>query len=238
MKFAEILSEKSCAAGYEFTDIQIHRYELFYQMLVEKNKYMNLTSITEEEEFIDKHILDSISISKYMSFNNISKCIDIGTGAGFPGIPLKILYPDVEFVLLDSLRKRLRFIDEVIEELSLNSIHTVHQRAEDAARDKNYREQFDLCLSRAVAPLPVLIEYCIPYVKTGGYFVSYKSTKGLEEIEQSSHCLKVMGSKIEKTEEFSISGDAQDRVLIFVKKNKKTHHTYPRKSGIPSKKPL
>jgi len=238
MNFVDCLRDKSSKAGYDLTDIQIHQFEEFYQMVVEYNKHMNLTSITEEEEFIDKHIIDSLSASRMISFDNISKCIDIGTGAGFPGIPLKILYPDTEFVLLDSLRKRISFLNDVIEKPSLEKISAIHGRAEDLARDPIYREQFDLCVSRAVASLPVLMEYCIPFVKKDGYFISYKSQKGLEEIKQSNHCMKVLGSEIRRVEQFSISEMAAERLLIMIKKNKKTHHIYPRKSGIPAKKPL
>ena len=209
MNFADRLKNKAEKAGYVFSDRQIEQYEMFYHMVVEENKHMNLTSITEEEEFIDRHIMDSLSASRMISFDNISKCVDIGTGAGFPGIPLKIMYPDTEFLLLDSLKKRIE-----------------------------YREQFDLCVSRAVAALPVLMEYCIPFIKKNGYFISYKSKKGMEEIEESAHCLKVLGSEIVKAEDFSISDMAAERLLIMIKKVKNTHHLYPRKSGIPSKKPL
>lgn len=238
MIFAECLRDKSQEAGYNLNEKQICQLEEFYHMVVEYNKHMNLTSITEEEEFIDKHILDSFSASRMISFNNISKCIDIGTGAGFPGIPLKILYPDTEFVLIDSLRKRITFLNDVIDKLSLKNITAIHGRAEDLARDPIYREQFDLCVSRAVASLPVLMEYCIPFVKIDGYFISYKSQKGLEEIKEADHCLKVLGSQVERIEKFSISEMAAERLLIMIKKNKKTHHIYPRKSGIPAKKPL
>lgn len=238
MNFADRLKNKAEKAGYVFSDRQTEQYEMFYHMVVEENKHMNLTSITEEEEFIDKHIMDSLSASRMISFDNISKCIDIGTGAGFPGIPLKIMYPDTEFLLLDSLKKRIGFLEKVIGEIGLDKISAIHSRAEDAARNPEYREQFDLCVSRAVAALPVLMEYCIPFVKKNGYFISYKSKKGMEEIEESAHCLKVLGSEIVKAEDFSISDMAAERLLIMIKKVKNTHHLYPRKSGIPSKKPL
>ena len=184
MNFADRLKNKAEKAGYVFSDRQIEQYEMFYHMVVEENKHMNLTSITEEEEFIDKHIMDSLSASRMISFDNISKCIDIGTGAGFPGIPLKIMYPDTEFLLLDSLKKRIGFLEKVIGEIGLDKISAIHSRAEDAARNPEYREQFDLCVSRAVAALPVLMEYCIPFIKKNGYFISYKSKKGMEEIEE------------------------------------------------------
>ena len=238
MEFKDRLKLKSEKEGYTLSEKQIRQFDIFYHMVVENNKFMNLTSITEEDEFIDKHIIDSLSGSKILSFDNIFKCIDIGTGAGFPGIPLKILYPDTEFVLLDSLRKRINFIEKVIEKTGIDKVIAIHCRAEDAARDPIYREQFDLCVSRAVASLPVLMEYCIPFVKKNGYFISYKSKKGLDEIKDSEHCLKVLGSEIEKVEDFSISDIASERLLIMIKKVKNTHHIYPRKSGIPSKKPL
>ena len=238
MSFSDLLRTKLDKAGYHADDNQIHQYDKFYKMVVEYNKKFNLTSITQEEEFIDKHIIDSLSSSEIISYNNISNCIDIGTGAGFPGIPLKIMYPHIDFVLVDSLNKRIRFLDQVIEELEMENIRAIHARAEDLARDDQYREQFDLCLSRAVASLPVLIEYCIPFVKIDGHFISYKSAKGREEIEESRRCLKIMGSEIESVKELAISDMAAERLLIMIRKNKKTHDIYPRKSGIPSRKPL
>ena len=207
-------------------------------MLIEKNKVMNLTSITEEDEVIDKHFIDSLTCNRVIDMNQVKSVIDIGTGAGFPGIPLKIVYPDIDFVLLDSLNKRVRFLNEAIELLHLKKIQAVHGRAEDLARKPEFRGKFDLCVSRAVANLNTLSEYCIPFVRVNGFFISYKAQKGLEEIHESDHCMKELGSKIMQVDEFKLTDIDSNRVLIKIKKCKGTSKLYPRKAGIPSKNPL
>ena len=165
-------------------------------------------------------------------------CIDVGTGAGFPGIPLKIVYPEIDFVLVDSLNKRVKFLKDVKEALGLEGLEALHGRAEDLARDKSLRAAFDLCVSRAVANLSVLSEYCIPFVRTNGYFVSYKGKKGLEEISNAQNCMNVLGCKIEKVDDFRLEEDEAERLLIRIKKCKGTPKLYPRKAGTPSKNPL
>lgn len=238
MDFKEKLKKKAENIGILLSDLQLQQFHDFYELLIEKNKVMNLTSITEEDEVIDKHFIDSLTCNRVMDMDQVQSVIDIGTGAGFPGIPLKIAYPDIEFVLLDSLNKRVRFLNEVIELLHLEKIQAVHGRAEDLARKPEFRGKFDLCVSRAVANLSTLSEYCIPFVRVNGYFISYKAQKGLEEIQESDHCMQELGSKIMKTDEFQLSDQDSNRVLIKIKKCKGTSKLYPRKAGIPSKNPL
>lgn len=238
MNFKEKLKIKAENIGITLNDTQLQQFQDFYELLIEKNKVMNLTAITEEEEVIDKHFIDSLTCKRVMDMNQVRSVIDIGTGAGFPGIPLKIVYPEIEFVLLDSLNKRVKFLNEVIEVLHLEKIQAVHGRAEDLARKPEFRGRFDLCVSRAVANLSTLSEYCIPFVRVNGYFISYKAQKGLEEIQECNHCMKELGSKIIDTDEFQLTDEDSKRVLIKIKKCKGTSKMYPRKAGIPSKNPL
>ena len=208
-----------------------------YQKLVEKNKVMNLTAITEVSEVIKKHFIDSLTLIKVIEPKN-QKLLDLGTGAGFPGIPLKIVYPDLEIVLLDSLNKRLIFLQEVIDKLQLGKISTLHGRAEDYGKDPNYREKFDLCVSRAVAKLSSLAEYCVPYVNKDGYFISYKSGKVEEELISCERALKLLGARLEKVSSFLLPGTDMERTLVVIKKVEKTPKNYPRSAGKPSKEPL
>ena len=220
------------------SDNQLKQFDQFYQMMIEKNKVMNLTAITQEEEVIRKHFVDSVSCVKVCNLDKVTSIIDIGTGAGFPGIPLKIVYPDIHFLLVDSLRKRIGFLEDVIQALHLKKIKAIHGRAEDLARDKSYRSHFALCLSRAVANLSTLTEYCIPFVKVGGYFISYKSQKGREELEIAANCFKLLGCSLEEAYEFQLEGEDAERLLLKIRKDKKTPKSYPRKSGVPSRDPL
>lgn len=238
MDFKEKLFNKASDIGINLSDIQLYQYEKYYHMLIEKNKVMNLTSITEEDEVIDKHFIDSLTCSRVIDFSDIKNVVDIGTGAGFPGIPLKIAFPDISITLIDSLNKRIRFLEEVSEELKLEQLYAVHGRAEDLARKKDFREAFDLCVSRAVANLSTLSEYCLPFVKIHGYFVSYKSKKGLEEIKNSEHCMKELGSRIVQVDAFCLTDQDSERLLIKIEKIKSTSKKYPRKAGIPSRNPL
>ena len=238
MNFKEKLKKKAENIGIALNELQLQQFQDFYELLIEKNKVMNLTSITEEDEFIDKHFIDSLTCNRVIDMNQVKSVIDIGTGAGFPGIPLKIVYPDIDFVLLDSLNKRVRFLNEAIELLHLKKIQAVHGRAEDLARKPEFRGKFDLCVSRAVANLNTLSEYCIPFVRVNGFFISYKAQKGLEEIHESDHCMKELGSKIMQVDEFKLTDIDSNRVLIKIKKCKGTSKLYPRKAGIPSKNPL
>ena len=217
---------------------QIDQFDKYYEILVEWNKVMNLTGITEYQEVVEKHFLDSLSIVKVMDMDQAERVIDIGTGAGFPGIPLKIAFPKLDIVLLDSLNKRIRFLDHVIEELGLEGIRTIHGRAEDFARDGKYRERFDLCVSRAFANLSSLSEYCLPYVKVGGRFVSYKSGDIGEEVNDASKAIALLGGKKERIEKFQLPDTDIQRSFVVIRKTKNTQKRYPRKAGMPTKEPL
>lgn len=222
----------------ELSENQIQQFLKYYEMLVEWNKVMNLTAITEYEEVVAKHFLDSLASVKVCDFSKIKTVIDIGTGAGFPGIPLKIAFPQLNIVLLDSLNKRINFLNEVIRELGLQDIRCIHGRAEDFAKQKEYRENFDLCVSRAVANMSTLSEYCMPYVKVNGYFVPYKSGKIDEELEQAKKAVAVLGGKIEHVEKFQLLDTDMERSFVVVKKQKAIPKKYPRKAGMPSREPI
>lgn len=223
--------------GIKLSDLQIQQFIDYYELLVEKNNIMNLTAITEFKEVVQKHFIDSLSLVRVLSLKN-EKILDLGTGAGFPGIPLKIVFPEVNVLLLDSLNKRLIFLNEVIEKLKLDKITTLHGRAEDFGRDALYREQFDLCVSRAVAKLSSLSEYCLPFVKKGGYFIAYKSGNIDNEIIESKRAFKILGSKVEKIDKFNLSGTEMERSFIVLRKTEATPKGYPRSAGKPSKDPL
>lgn len=234
----ERLREKAAAFGIKLSDHQLEQFETYYEMLVEKNKVMNLTAITEKNEVIDKHFADSLALIKSGVSLTGQKILDIGTGAGFPGIPLKIAFPELEIVLLDSLNKRIKFLNEVIEALGLEKITAIHGRAEDFAKQKEYREQFDYVVSRAVANLTVLSEYCLPYVKVGGCFMPYKSGEIDEELNNSKKAVQILGGKIEEVVKFQLPDTDIGRSFVKIKKNKNTAKKYPRKAGLPAKEPL
>ena len=234
----ERLREKAAAFGIKLSDHQLEQFETYYEMLVEKNKVMNLTAITEKNEVIDKHFADSLALIKSGVSLTGQKILDIGTGAGFPGIPLKIAFPELDIVLLDSLNKRIKFLNEVIEALGIEKITAIHGRAEDYAKDAAYREQYDLCVSRAVANLATLSEYCLPYVKVDGMFVPYKSGEIDEEVKESSKAVKILGGKIEDVVKFELPGTDIGRSFVKIHKVKNTAKKYPRKAGMPSKEPI
>lgn len=232
------LKEDALQFGVELNEKQLSQFQRYYEMLIEWNEKINLTAITEFEEVLKKHFLDSISIGRLLSQNEEVSILDIGTGAGFPGIPIKIAFPNVKVTLLDSLNKRVNFLNEVINELSLEGISALHGRAEDFAKKKDMREQFDFCVSRAVANLSSLTEFCLPYVKLGGKFISYKSEKAKEELEASANAISILGGGNVNMDEFFLPGTDFKRIFVMIEKISITPTKYPRKAGTPVKQPL
>lgn len=226
----------------EISDKQIRQFMEYYDILAEWNSFMNLTAIIEFDDVCKKHFVDSLSLIQAVPFKELRrsdmKLIDVGTGAGFPGIPLAILFPNIQVTLLDSLKKRIHFLDTVIEKLELNNCKTIHGRAEDFAKPSMLRESFDFCVSRAVANLSTLSEYCMPYVKVGGNFIAYKSEKINEEAANAKNAISVLGGTIKKQADFMLPDTDIYRSIFVIEKVKSTPKTYPRKAGIPSKEPL
>lgn len=233
-----VLIEKVKELSILLNDKQIQQFEQYYNILVEWNKVMNLTAITEYEEVVEKHFLDSLTIVNAIHVEKIETLIDVGTGAGFPGIPLKIAFPHLKVTLLDSLNKRIKFLNEVIDLLELNDIKAIHGRAEDYAKQAEYREQYDICVSRAVANLATLSEYCLPYVKVDGLFVPYKSGEIDEELKSSEKAVSILGGKVEEVVKFQLPGTDIGRSFVKIHKIKETKKKYPRKAGMPTKEPL
>ncbi len=226
------------ALGVFLSESQISQFLIYYEMLTEWNQVMNLTAITEYEDVLKKHFVDSISLVKAYDVTKPVSVIDVGTGAGFPGLALKIAFPQLEVTLLDSLNKRITFLNAVIENLKLDNVKTVHGRAEDFAKPGKMREAFDLCVSRAVANLSTLSEYCLPFVKPGGLFISYKSEKIAEEIKSAAHAVSLLGGKVKGQEEFYLPDSGIYRNLFIIEKVKETPGKYPRKAGLPSGEPI
>lgn len=233
-----VLTEKVKELSIVLNDKQIQQFEQYYNILVEWNKVMNLTAITEYEEVVEKHFLDSLTIVNAIQMEKIETLIDVGTGAGFPGIPLKIAFPHLKVMLLDSLNKRIKFLNEVIDLLEINDIKAIHGRAEDYAKQIEYREQYDICVSRAVANLATLSEYCLPYVKVDGLFVPYKSGEIDEELKSSEKAVSILGGKVEEVVKFQLPGTDIGRSFVKIHKIKETKKKYPRKAGMPTKEPL
>ena len=234
----QILIESLEKIGIKISRKQEEQFDAYQRLLDEWNKVMNLTGITEYSEVVEKHYVDSLSIVKTLDMNQVENVIDVGPGAGFPGLPLKIAFPHLKVTLLDSLNKRIKFLNEVIDELGLEDIHTIHGRAEDYAKDPTYREQYDLCVSRAVANLATLSEYCLPYVRVNGMFVPYKSGEIDEEVQNSKKAVNILGGKIEDVVKFELPGTDIGRSFVKIHKEKNTPKKYPRKAGMPSKEPI
>lgn len=226
--------------GIKLNSSQMDQFLKYYELLIEWNSYMNLTTITDFQSVLKKHFIDSLSLIKVIpDIGQISYfIIDVGTGAGFPGIPLKIAFPNLKVVLLDSLYKRIQFLNEVISSLGLRDIEAIHGRAEDFAKSGQMREKFDLCVSRAVANLSTLSEYCIPFVKKNGFFVSYKSEKITEEYENAKYAIKILGGTYENQVEFFLPDSDIYRNLFLIRKENFTPLKYPRKAGVPSRNPI
>ncbi|OOB77138.1 MAG: 16S rRNA methyltransferase G [Epulopiscium sp. Nuni2H_MBin001] len=220
------------------TNKQVDQLLLYKDILIEWNKKINLTAITKEEEIITKHFLDSMTVNNAINIKNINTVIDIGTGAGFPGMVLKIVFEDLQITLVDSLKKRVVFLEEVIKELGLKNIYCVQARAEDLAQDKNYREKFDIATSRAVANLSTLSEYVLPFVKVGGYFIALKGQKLDEELKLGDKSIKLLGGEIAGVIEANVPLAELNHTILVVKKIASTNKKYPRKAGEPSKNPL
>jgi len=227
MNNKQLLKDLSKQINIELTDKQIDKFEKYQDLLLDWNEKINLTAITEEDDVIVKHFIDSLTILKY--FKNNDKIIDVGTGAGFPGIPLKIVDESLKVTLLDSLNKRINYLNDVIEKLSFNNIETIHGRAEELSRNSKYREQYDVVTARAVANLKTLSEYCIPFVKVDGYFVCMKGSNIEEEMSVAKEHIELLGGKIEKIEEFVLPNTDMKRNVIIIKKVKSTDKKYPRK---------
>lgn len=238
MDQAEYLKHAMAELEISLSEKQIAQFIKYYELLVEWNKVMNLTGITEWEEVVQKHFVDSLSLVYAQDVMDVKKVLDVGTGAGFPGIPLKIAFPHLEIVLLDSLNKRIKFLNEVITSLGLTGIKAIHGRAEEFAKKKEYREMFDLVVSRAVANLSTLSEYCIPFVEIGGSFVSYKSGQVQEELEKADRAIEILGGCLEDVEEFCLPQSEISRSLVVIVKEENTNKKYPRMGGKPAKEPL
>ena len=234
--FAEILAARGADAGLSFTEQQLEQFTEYYELLVETNKVMNLTAITEPEEVAVKHMIDSLlAFDEDMAGKTLA---DVGTGAGFPGVPLKIYCPELKVTLIDSLGKRLKFLQQVIDALGLKYIRCEHLRAEDAGKNSKHREKYDLVTARAVARLSVLAEYCLPLVKKGGRFIALKGSKYAEEIEEGTAAVQILGGKILSAEPVKLPGLDDGRAIIKIGKIKTTPAQYPRKAGTPEKQPL
>lgn len=238
MNYFDMLKEACENEGLTFDDTMYDNFIEYKTLIKEWNEKINLTTITEDEEIIKKHFIDSIKVFKFPYVREAKNIIDIGTGGGFPGIPMKIVKSDCSIVLLDSLNKRINFLNEVIDKLELDDIRTIHGRAEDFAQKAEYREKFDLTVSRAVANLAVLLELCLPYVKVGGYFVALKGPSIEDEIKDAKVALRVLGGSIEEIIEVNIAGSDLKHNLLVIKKVKDTPKKYPRKAGTANKSPI
>lgn len=224
--------------GIEITDRQVNSLNKYYELLFERNKVMNLTAITDYDDVVIKHFADSAAIAHVMDLSSVSKIADVGTGAGFPGLVLKIVFPEISVVLLDSLNKRVKFLNDVISELNLTGVSAIHGRAEDLAHNNSFRENFDLVVARAVTNMSSLSEYCIPFVRMGGIFAAYKAADCNGEVSDSNNAIRILGGAPAEIKECNIPGSDIIRKFILIKKIKSTSARFPRKAGLPTKEPL
>jgi 16S rRNA (guanine527-N7)-methyltransferase len=232
--FQELLKEHQLELSAE----QLHQFEIYYQELVTWNEKMNLTGITEREQVYVKHFYDSITLSFYMDMNQILTMADIGSGAGFPGIPLKICYPHLKLTIIDSLNKRIQFLQNVVDQLGLQDVQLIHGRAEDIARKEQFRDTYDLVSARAVARMAVLNEFCLPFVKTGGIFAAMKGLDPQEELKEAARSLNELKGKLSATHHFELPMENSERHIILINKTASTPKKYPRKAGTPLKSPI
>jgi len=221
-----------------YTEDTLGKYRAYMEGIIEWNEKVNLTSITDKDDFIKLHFIDSIMSVPCEEFQKAKKIIDVGTGGGFPGIPLALAAPDKEFVLMDSLNKRIKIINQLCEEIGITNVTAVHARAEELAKNKSHRQKYDLCVSRAVANLSTLSEYCLPFIKQGGWFLSYKGPDTDKELSDAKKAIKILGGQIDREELASLESSGLEHKIIFIKKIKDTPAKYPRKAGTPSKDPL
>ena len=238
MNLRHLLEEPFAAWNLTVTDLQFDQLEKYAELLAETNKVMNLTAITDAEGIAEKHFLDSLSLAAALNLEKVRTVIDVGTGAGFPGIPLKILFPHLSVTLMDSLAKRVGFLQRTIDEIMLTDITAVHSRAEDLAHQPEYREKYDLAVSRAVAKLSVLSEYCLPFVKEGGCFAAYKAADSDAEAQEAAYAVKTLGGRVEQSVDLTFGPSPLSRTIYIIRKEKATPAVYPRKAGTPEKKPL
>lgn len=238
MNFQDMLAQAAAEFKIALTADQLNAMDIYYNLLIEWNEKINLTAITDPQEVAIKHMVDSLSCHQPTLFVPGISVIDVGTGAGFPGLPLKIFQNDINLTLMDSLNKRLNFLHEVIAKLGLKGVNTVHARAEEAGKNKLYREQYQLAVSRAVARLNVLCELCLPFVKVGGSFLALKGAQYEQEVKEAANALKLLGGQIEDIRPVKLPGLTDKRAVIYIKKIAATPPSYPRKAGTPEKKPL
>ncbi|MBQ2088525.1 MAG: 16S rRNA (guanine(527)-N(7))-methyltransferase RsmG [Selenomonas sp.] len=236
--FKEELQKAAAEYGINLSETQIAQYNRYFELLIEWNEKINLTAITAPKDVAIKHIIDSITAYDAALFQAGTNVIDVGTGAGFPGLPLKIFCPEIKLTLMDSLNKRIKFLQTVVEELGLKDVECVHARAEEGARNKKYRESFDIAVSRAVARLPILCEYCLPFVKKGGHFIALKGMQYNDEAEEAVKAIKVMGGSRTEIRPVKLPEIDDKRAVIIINKTMPTPKTYPRKAGTPTKNPI
>jgi 16S rRNA (guanine527-N7)-methyltransferase len=234
VQFQNLLESK----GLVLNDIQWEQFNIYHRELVEWNEKMNLTAITELEQVFIKHFYDSLSLSFFINVREVVKIADIGSGAGFPSIPLKIMFPHLKVTIIDSLNKRIQFLNHLVSSLGVSQVDCIHARAEDAGRDQKYRDHFDLVTARAVARLSVLNEFCLPFVKKGGMFAAMKGANGGEEVDEASYSINALNGKLKEIHSFSLPVEEAERNIIIISKTGTTPKTYPRKAGIPLKNPL